>query len=83
MMNVYSVRDKVLKKVAPPFAAPNHEAAIRSFKSIRFPEGSPVTDFELIQIGEYDEDRGDYLKIIDGGELAEPIFGMKREVLNG
>lgn len=65
MMKLYSVRDKVMERCAPPFAASNHASAIRVFKNLGFPKESPISDFELLFIGDFDE-TGNYESICDG-----------------
>ena len=42
------------------FAAPNDAAAIRTFKSLNFPKESPMIDFQLVCMGEFDENKNDY-----------------------
>ena len=54
-MNPYSIRDNVAGRNAPPFAAPNDAVAMRTFGALKFPAESPITDFSLIRMGEYDE----------------------------
>lgn len=60
MTKLYAVRDTVMEKNAPPFAAPNDAAAIRTFKSLNFPKESPMIDFQLVCMGEFDENKNDY-----------------------
>lgn len=69
MMKLYSVRDKVMERCAPPFAAPNHGSAIRVFKNLGFPKESPITDFELVFVGDFEETEK-YEVISDGSEAA-------------
>lgn len=67
-MNIYAIRDKVVGETAPPFAAKNDEAAIRAFRGVKFPSGSPLTDFELVILGGYDSEVAHHI-IFDGGDL--------------
>lgn len=67
-MNIYAIRDKVVGETAPPFAAKNEEAAIRAFRGVKFPAGSPLTDFELVLLGSYDSE-GSHEIVFDGGDL--------------
>lgn len=60
MTKLYAVRDTIMEKNAPPFAAPNDAAAVRVFKNLSFPKESPIQDFELVCMGEYDENKADY-----------------------
>lgn len=55
-MEVYAIRDKVVGELAPPFAAKNDEAAVRAFRTVQFPKGSPKTDFELVKLFGYDSE---------------------------
>jgi len=55
-MRIYSIKDDVVGEVAPPFAAKNDEAAIRAFNAVKFPQGSPITDFSLVYLGEYESE---------------------------
>lgn len=77
MMKLYSVRDKVMERCAPPFAAPNDATAIRVFKNLGFPKESPITDFELVFIGDFDETESNYAKIYEHVEAID--FAQIRE----
>lgn len=55
-MNIYAIRDNVVGEVAPPFAAKNDEAAVRAFNAVKFPSGSPLSDFSLVKLGSYDSE---------------------------
>lgn len=80
MMKLYSVRDKVMERCAPPFAAANHGSAIRVFKSLGFPKESPIADFELVFVGDFEETEK-YEVICDGEDGM--IGKVKMEELNG
>ena len=68
MMKLYAVRDKVMERCAPPFAAPNHATAMRVFKNLGFPKESPISDFELVFVGDFDETEK-YESIMDGSKV--------------
>lgn len=80
MMKLYSVRDKVMDRCAPPFAAPNHGSAIRVFKNLAYPKESPISDFELVFVGDFEETNR-YEVICDGEDGT--INRIKMEELNG
>jgi len=74
MTKLYAVRDNVMEKNAPPFAAPNDAAAIRVFKNLAFPKESPMVDFSLVCMGTYDEDKADYPVIFQPEGQPIPII---------
>lgn len=61
-MNVYCIHDKKAKTFETPFCLPNNAYAIRSFQDAVNNEKSPYhkysQDFELVQLGEYNQDTG-------------------------
>lgn len=68
MTKLYAVRDTIMEKNAPPFAAPTDAAAIRTFKSLNFPKESPIQDFQLVLMGEFDENKNDYPVVYQSDE---------------
>lgn len=80
MMKLYAVRDKVMERCAPPFAAPNHATALRVFRNLGFPKESPISDFELVYVGDFEETEK-YEVIGDGSETA--IAKVSSEESNG
>lgn len=62
-MNLYTIRDKKADVVMAPFAAPTDGVACRSILEAFRDASSMVSkypsDYELIQVGEYDEKTGE------------------------
>lgn len=63
MMNIYSVFDRAVEAYTPPFCQPSNNAAIRAIKNeLANPDSQLAkhsTDFELWQLGQFNEQTGD------------------------
>lgn len=63
--NIYVIKDKAADSYCPPFLAKNHFVARRSFDQFvsGIPDHVPSSDFEIYQIGTFDDDSAEIISL--------------------
>lgn len=79
MKNLYSIYDRATESYTPPFQQPSNNAAIRAIKNeIRQPDSQLAqhpTDYELYQVGTFDETTGNITAVKERIARIEDITG--------
>ena len=82
MIKVFSVYDSVAKEYGPLFQAKNVDVALRNCKFLF--EDTPKSnckDYDLVEIGEFDEEKGSFLSNSYIEHISFPIdFGFDAPV---